>query len=121
MVSQDEAIGGGTGYFECVELFRCAPNHAGLLPLSVCMKETDMDDEENNTLDTENLGLQQSSFEPQQQQEIHKNMSSLQAGSFVNEKENKETSRFPQFTIGKTAHVKFCFQFMFSSWIYFQM
>ncbi|VIO92247.1 Uncharacterized protein BM_BM12211, partial [Brugia malayi] len=48
-VDFDEAIGGGTGYFECVELFRSAPNHAGLLPISVCMKEADMNDEENNT------------------------------------------------------------------------
>ncbi|KAL4003220.1 CAP-Gly domain family protein [Acanthocheilonema viteae] len=109
-VDFDEAIGGGTGYFECVELFRCAPNHAGLLPLLVCMKEADMDDEENNALGIGSFGLRQSS-EPQQQQllsspiRIHKDMSSLQTESLVNEKENKETSKLPQFTVGSCVEV----------------
>ncbi|MCP9257608.1 hypothetical protein DINM_000710 [Dirofilaria immitis] len=96
-VDFDEAIGGGTGYFECVELFRCAPNHAGLLPVSVCMKESDMGDEENNTSYIRNLHLQRFPSEPQQQQQqqqpspssstrIHNDISSLQPESLANEK-----------------------------------
>uniref|UniRef100_A0A1I7VUA1 ubiquitinyl hydrolase 1 n=1 Tax=Loa loa TaxID=7209 RepID=A0A1I7VUA1_LOALO len=113
-VDFDEAIGGGTGYFECIELFRCAPNHAGLLPLSVCMKELDMG-EENNTSGIGSFGLRQSSSEPQQQQQqqpslpsptrINKDMSSLQLESLVNEKENKETSKLSQFTVGSCVEV----------------
>lgn len=40
---KDEEIGGGTGRYQGIELFRAALNHAGLLPLCVCMKESDMD------------------------------------------------------------------------------
>ncbi|VDM08063.1 unnamed protein product [Wuchereria bancrofti] len=122
-VDFDEAIGGGTGYFECVELFRCAPNHAGLLPISVCMKEADMNDEENNTSDIGNLGLRQSLSEPQQQQQqqqsqqqqqqsslsspvrIYENKSSSQPELLVNEKQNEETSKLPQFTVGSCVEV----------------
>uniref|UniRef100_A0A9J2PY54 ubiquitinyl hydrolase 1 n=1 Tax=Ascaris lumbricoides TaxID=6252 RepID=A0A9J2PY54_ASCLU len=42
-VDFDEEIGGGTGRYQGIELFRAALNHAGLLPLCVCMKESDMD------------------------------------------------------------------------------
>ncbi|KAM3722484.1 Ubiquitin carboxyl-terminal hydrolase CYLD [Dirofilaria immitis] len=115
-VDFDEAIGGGTGYFECVELFRCAPNHAGLLPVSVCMKESDMGDEENNTSYIRNLHLQRFPSEPQQQQQqqqpspssstrIHNDISSLQPESLANEKENGETSKLPQFTIGSCVEI----------------
>ncbi|VDK50766.1 unnamed protein product [Anisakis simplex] len=41
-VDFDEEIGGGTGRYQGLELFRTALNHAGLLPLSACMKESDM-------------------------------------------------------------------------------
>ncbi|VDM92900.1 unnamed protein product, partial [Onchocerca ochengi] len=114
-VDFDEAIGGGTGYFESIELFRCAPNHAGLLPMSVCMKEMDMDNEENNTSNIRSLRLQQSSSEPQQQQQqqlslsspiqIQKDISSLRSESLTDEKENKDTSKLSQFTVGSCVEV----------------
>ncbi|VDM48468.1 unnamed protein product [Toxocara canis] len=42
-VDFDEEIGGGTGRYQGLELFRTELNHAGLLPLSACMKEADME------------------------------------------------------------------------------
>lgn len=44
MTFKDEAVGGGTGRYEGVQLFRTALNHAGFLPLLVCIKESDLDD-----------------------------------------------------------------------------
>jgi hypothetical protein len=44
---QDEPIGGGTGRHDGIELFRARPNHAGFLPLSVVMRETDLDAQAN--------------------------------------------------------------------------
>ncbi|VDN04157.1 unnamed protein product [Thelazia callipaeda] len=64
-VDFDEAIGGGTGYFEGLELFCCAPNHAGLLPISVCMKEEDMGDEDYSKPAITSLKLRPSSAEDQ--------------------------------------------------------
>uniref|UniRef100_A0A915PWD6 ubiquitinyl hydrolase 1 n=1 Tax=Setaria digitata TaxID=48799 RepID=A0A915PWD6_9BILA len=109
-VDFDEAIGGGTGYFECVELFRCAPNHAGLLPLSVCMREADMGDEENNITNSGNLGLRYFSFEQLQPPptlpiQVHKDISYLQSDSLASEKENKDVSKLAQFTIGSCVEV----------------
>lgn len=82
-----------------------------------------MDDEGSNTPDTGSLGLRQSSSEPQQRQQLspspirtHKDISSLQPESLVNEKENKEASKLPQFTVGRVV----LFSVILSPfWIYF--
>ncbi|VDO66855.1 unnamed protein product [Onchocerca flexuosa] len=83
--------------------------------MSVCMKEMDMDDEENNTSNIRTIRVQQSSSEPQQQQQqqqqqlslsspirIQKDISSLQSESLIDEKENKEGSKSSHFTFRTT-------------------